>query len=619
MLKRFFFTLFLLTVINNSYAQELRGTWIARDALTSKETLAQAMDSLAANNFNTVYINAWSRGYPLWQSSVFNNEAGVKTDPLYSSRDIIAEAVAEGHRVGLHVEAWFEYGFVGGWSGNMPAGEKGPIFKKHPDWVARKSDGTEIDGSNFYWMAHARKDAQDFLIALAAELTRNYDIDGIELDRIRYSSTEYGYDNYTDSLYKTENSGSAPPKSYNDAGWIKWRADKLNQFAARIYDTLKNINPNINVSNAPSLYGTSYTSYNQYCQDWVWWVNNKKIDNVQVQSYLSTPASFGTVIDYMGALISDKTKAFPCFAVNPSGTPFDPAVAAQFVTVTRDKGYKGNSIWYHKDLISFFPYFKSTIYKNKTYPPFSPADWRELYQVVKITDSLNVKRTGNWITSSIMGFTGPSPKGDYSDSVSVSYTFNVPAKGYYEVYVYGVNSVDRYNKAEYTVNASGGAKTVYVDQTGGDFRRWYKIGDYQLDAGRNVVLKVTNKGALTGQYLSADAVMISLNRRLSPDAVTSVKRENDKKKDMNLNFDLKSYPNPFNNQAKVVFNLKNLDSYKINLYNIIGQKVYSAIRIPEQTGRQEISFETKNLSSGVYILNISQVDKQESIKLVLSK
>ena len=110
-----------------SIAQELRGTWIARNTLNSKESIAQAMDSLANNNFNVVYINAWSRGYPLWQSDKFFQETGIKIDPDYSGRDILAEAIAEGHRLGLHVEAWFEYAFVGGSSGNH-LGVKGPSF-----------------------------------------------------------------------------------------------------------------------------------------------------------------------------------------------------------------------------------------------------------------------------------------------------------------------------------------------------------------------------------------------------------------------------------------------------------------------------------------------------------
>ena len=624
MAKKIFLALFIVIPFFTSQAQELRGTWLSRDQLATKEILASVMDSLATNNFNVVYVNAWSRGYPLWQSDVFYNETGMKTDPAFGNRDVLAEAVAEGHRVGLHVEAWFEYGFVGGWTGNQATGHKGPIYEKHPDWVESTNAGTEIDGSSFYWMIHTRPDVQNFLIGMATEVCRKYDLDGIELDRIRYSSVNYGYDSYTDSLYKSEHSNTAPPSVPTNSDWIKWRADKLNLFAARIYDSIKSVNPKVNVSNAPSLYGTSYTSYNTYCQDWVWWVNNKKVDNVQVQSYLGTPSDFGIVVDYMGTLISDKTKAFPCFAVNPSGTPIVRDSVIKYVQLTRNKGFLGNSIWYYKDIVSYFPYFKSTIYTSKTYPPYTTSDWRTYSSVIKISDTVNAKRTGVWAQNALVGFSGASLKADANSAASIDYYFNVPAKGTYEVYAYIIVSTDRSDSAKYIVYSSDGkSNTKYVDQTSADNRRWYKLGDFALNSGKQLVLKISNAGIKSGKYAGADAAMISLNRKISPNVVTGVKpnsgQNTDKKKDNEVNFNLKSYPNPFNNQAKISFNLETLEPYTFNIFNVIGQKVLSKTYSPNTIGKQEISFETNSLSSGVYIINISQAKKQQSIKLVLSK
>ena len=94
-------------------AEELRGIWLSRNELGTKAQIAAIMDSLAANNFNTVLINCWSRGYPLFPSETFFKHTGMYIDPAYEGRDILAEAIAEGHRRGLSVEAWFEYGLVG--------------------------------------------------------------------------------------------------------------------------------------------------------------------------------------------------------------------------------------------------------------------------------------------------------------------------------------------------------------------------------------------------------------------------------------------------------------------------------------------------------------------------
>lgn len=50
-----------------------------------------------------------------------------------------------------------------------------------------------------------------------------------------------GYDVYTTTVYQTEHQGMLPPKDYNDAGWVRWRLDKLNQFALRLYREVKSV------------------------------------------------------------------------------------------------------------------------------------------------------------------------------------------------------------------------------------------------------------------------------------------------------------------------------------------------------------------------------------------
>jgi len=600
----------------------MRGTWIARNSLGTKESIAYTMDSLAANNFNTVYVNVWSRGYPLWQSEVFFNETGISIDPGYAGRDILAETIAEAHKHGLYVEAWFEYGFVGGWSGNQPAGHKGPIFDVHPDWVAKKQNGGEIDNSNFYWMIHTHNDVQNFLIALSMEIARKYDLDGIELDRVRYSSLEYGYDSTTVELYKSEHSGNPPPVNISNAGWIRWRADKLNAFMSRIYDSLKTENPHLNISNAPSLYSSgSYTAYDSYCQDWVGWLNGTgMIDNVQVQSYVSSVASFSSILNYIKTLVNDYTKVYPAFAVVPNNISVSNEDVLGFVTTTREKGFKGNSIWYYSDLISYFPYIKQNIYQSKAYPPHSTPDWRNYFQIVKVTDTSKVIKTGTWSNSSVIGYSGQSLLTGSTTS-SIDYYFDVPVSGTYELYVFNVVASNRNDSAKYIVTDSiGNTRQVYLNQTSSLFRRWIKLGDFPLNAGNHKVLTLTAENLKSGKALSADAVMIILNRHLSPGVTTDIKTEDIapplKKK---VSFDLKSYPNPFNSSFKASFNIIENYPYALKVYNILGQ-VYDEYRNDSPVvGEREIDFSFYNLPTGIYFLELSQSTNREVIKLSFIK
>jgi uncharacterized lipoprotein YddW (UPF0748 family) len=604
------------------FAQELRGTWIARDQLSTKEALATAMDTIAKNNFNVVYVNVWSRGYPLWQSDVFYKYTGLKIDPDFTGRDILAEAIAEGHKHGLHVEAWFEYGFVGGYELYYPGNSgKGKIFDSYPGWVAKRQDGGEKDKSNFYWMVQTRKDVQDFIIALCAEMIRKYDLDGIELDRIRYSSLQYGYDQYTDSLYRAEHGGNPLPANYADASFIRWRADKLNQFAARIYDSLKTINPKLNISNAPSLYSSSsYTSYLNFCQDWAWWVNNNKIDNVQLQMYVTSPSLFASILDYAQTLVPNKSKVYPAFAVAPSGSPLPLESIFQFIDITRTQKFRGNAIWYYTDLRSFFSGIKSNRYNEKTYPPFSNSTWREIKKIVGISNSADAVRYGNWFNSLIYGYDGPSIYANSIDSASVSYFANVPANGFYEIYAFIPTGADRAENAEYIVYDSAGVENrIYVNQSNVNNKRWYKLGDYKLNSGRNLIAVLSNSGVAPGKRISADALMIKLNRRLSPNILTSIEYENDINHRLEPRIYLKNYPNPFNNQTTISFDLPETTKINLSVYNSLGERLFIMKQLTALEGLNEIKLDTSSFPSGVYFCSIEFENKRYLSKILLLK
>ena len=519
--KRILCCLAALFLLSKADAGEVRSTWLARDSLVSKDTIALAMNLAASNNFNVVYVNAWSRGYPLWRSQVFSNETGLNIDPTFSTRDVMAEAIAEGHRVGLHVVAWMEYGFVAGWTGWYPGTSgKGKIFDMHPDWVAQQQDGTEIDGSSFYWMAHTRPDVQQFLINLTTELVSNYDLDGVELDRIRLSSLAYGYDPYSRSLYAAENGGQQPPTNTSNAGWMRWRADKLNLFHANAYDAVKALYPRFIVANAPSAYGSStYAAYNSFCQDWVWWVVNNKVDSIELQCYVSTPTSFSNNLRYASGQVSNHvSKISPGFALQPNNIWIANSEILKYVDVARSGGFGGQSVWYHADLAvsNSYPNLYTNRYATPSAPDYLPTNWRAHRTFVQISNATDAVRTGTWVSSPNQGYSGNSIYAASGTLATIDYYLNVPTNGIYEVYAFTVVSGNRATNAPYVCfDAYGNATTNRINQTLTANTRWIKLGDYLLAPGRQRVAQLSNQGVPAGQNTSADALMISLNRRLS--------------------------------------------------------------------------------------------------------
>ncbi len=360
----------LLVLASRLNAQELRGAWMARDAFVSRTTISNAMSRLVTNGFNTVFVNAWSRGMPLWKSLVFSNETGVTTDASYGGRDILQEAIDEGKRVGLRVVPWFEYGFVGWWNGTYSSTARGPLLTLHPDWIGRQVDGTQAQSTTtaFYWMVHTKPEVQDFVIRLFSELPKRYAVDGLQFDRIEWPTT-YGYDSFTTNAYSAE-TGLSAPTNHLDPAWMRWRADKLTAFAARLYDTIKSNHPNLHVCFSPSLYSsTTNTAYRDLLQDWPRWVNNGKADSVQVQSYTSSEPGFGNIITYMTQLVTNRAKVHPSFAVKPNGTFLGDSTMFLFTSSTRQKGFGGISVWYDTDIAARSGLFGTNLFQPGTNAP----------------------------------------------------------------------------------------------------------------------------------------------------------------------------------------------------------------------------------------------------------
>ena len=351
---------------------EIRGVWIDRASLVSRAEIRTTMQQLAAANFNIAFVNAWSRGYPLWKSKVFEAETGVITDPGFADRDVMQECVEEAKAAGIVFMPWPEYGFIGGWSGYFPGTSgKGIIFDRHPEWLAKTKSGDDkftAPGGFFYWMVQTRPDVQNFLINLMEELARNYDVPGIHFDRSRYPQLDCGYDAYTTQLYQNEHSGAAPPTDPANTEWVRWRADKNNLFVAELSKRLKGVNRTQIVSNAPGVYPFSYVNF---AQDYPGWVNNKSLDFIVPQIYRKTVAEYEAELNRQMAAVTTLRGFIPGIDVTNSNAE----ELIKMIEVTRQKGLEGVVIWYHKGLLNAnaFEALKATVFAEKSLLP-----WRHL-------------------------------------------------------------------------------------------------------------------------------------------------------------------------------------------------------------------------------------------------
>lgn len=80
-----------------------------------------------------------------------------------------------------------------------------------------------------------------------------------------------------------------------------------------------------------------------------------------------------------------------------------------------------------------------------------------------------------------------------------------------------------------------------------------------------------------------------------------------------------NYPNPFNSNTVIKFNLDNSKFLKISIYNLLGQEVEIISESFVKSGYHEVIWNTKNISSGLYFCQIESQNSIQTIKLLLQK
>ena len=80
-----------------------------------------------------------------------------------------------------------------------------------------------------------------------------------------------------------------------------------------------------------------------------------------------------------------------------------------------------------------------------------------------------------------------------------------------------------------------------------------------------------------------------------------------------------NYPNPFNPSTKIRFTISKSEKVRIEVFNLLGQKIETLINKQMPTGLHEIDYNVTELSSGIYLYRIKAGEFQEVRKMILLK
>ena len=80
-----------------------------------------------------------------------------------------------------------------------------------------------------------------------------------------------------------------------------------------------------------------------------------------------------------------------------------------------------------------------------------------------------------------------------------------------------------------------------------------------------------------------------------------------------------NYPNPFNPTTTIKYPLPKSEKVKIEIFNLLGQKISTLLNKQMPAGSHEVEFTAKDLPSGVYLYRIEAGEFHETKKMILIK
>lgn len=120
-----------------------------------------------------------------------------------------------------------------------------------------------------------------------------------------------------------------------------------------------------------------------------------------------------------------------------------------------------------------------------------------------------------------------------------------------------------------------------------------------------------NQQSSTGEYL-VGVVFYNENGVV----LTSVKESHPQPENFFLS---QNYPNPFNSETKIDFSIPHPSRVKIELFNVLGQKLFDVLDEEKSPGTYSTLISGEKLPSGIYLIKMRAGDNSSTKKLTLLK
>lgn len=276
---------------------EIRAIWVDafHPGIRSPQEIAELVAAATRANLNTLIVQVRRRGDALYTKGI----EPPLDDPAYDpSFDALAAVVEAAHAAGLQVHAWINAMPV--WRDEAPPKDARHVFNRHgpnaagaDNWFTASPAGSHRFPVG-YFLDPGHPAAAEYLAGIYTNIVRNYSVDGIHFDYIRYPETSeslprgagVGYNAVNLERFRRATGRTGTPEP-GDEAWMAWRRMQVTNLVRRVAMEAKAINPRIKISAALIPWGRPPTSEKDFVdvapmqrifQDWHQWLHDGLID-----------------------------------------------------------------------------------------------------------------------------------------------------------------------------------------------------------------------------------------------------------------------------------------------------------------------------------------------------
>lgn len=271
-----------LVAYDHTTTPELR--WVFAGGINSTY-IGSLVDRVRGANLNTIVFSVRSVADAGYISSYEPLTQGVPAgfDPLGY---VIARAhdTTDGKpRIQVHPLVLVYRVLVGG---NPPPGH---VLALHPEWASENYAGEKVVSERMY-LDPGVPEVQDYNLDVFTEIIRNYDIDGFNLDTIRYLQGDHGY-NATALFYFRAFTGRTDRPAVDDPQWSDWRRLQVTSLVRRVHAAMLRYRPNALLSVDAICFDNAHEQiednqfYHYVYQDWPQWLRTGAIDVAMGMAY----------------------------------------------------------------------------------------------------------------------------------------------------------------------------------------------------------------------------------------------------------------------------------------------------------------------------------------------